>query len=104
MGLIILVILIVLIIRHKRDKAWAEEYSVPYSGLNNDEDLPKVLRDDDNLDTKSINDFEENTEELTKEQAREKFLNNYNNDNSYDDYKEVDYTSKRKKHKGKRFK
>ena len=103
-GLIILIIIIVLIIRHKRDKAWAEEYSVPYSGLNNDEDLPKLLRDEDyNFDTESINDFGEN-EELTKEQAREKFLNNYNTDNNYDDYNEVEDTPRRKKHKGKRFK
>ena len=104
-GLIILVIIIVLIIRHRRDKSWAKQYSLPFSGLNNDEELPKLLRDDnDNFDTKSINNFVENEEELTKEQAREKFLNNYNNDSNYDNYKEVEYTPRRKKHKGKRFK
>ena len=104
-GFVILVIIIVLIIRHRRDKAWTEEYSVPFSGLNNEEELPKLLRDDEvDFNTKSTNDLDENEEELTKEQAREKFLNSYNNDSSYNDYKEIDVTPIRKKHKGKRFK
>lgn len=107
-ALIVLIVAIVLIIRHRRDKAWAEEYSVPFSGLNDDEELPKLLRDDDNnLDKDSINGFDENEEELTKEQAREKFLNNYNKDNNYNnynEYEELEETPKRKKNKGKRFK
>ena len=100
-GFVILVIIIVLIIRHRRDKAWAEEYSVPFSGLNDDEDLPKVLRDDKEDDRTELDETEQ---ELTKEQAREKFLNNYNSDNSYEDYDEIEENPKRKRHKGKRFK
>lgn len=96
--LIILVIAVAVIIRYKRNKAWAEEYAVPFSELN-EEDLPKVLR---NNNEDSISKFNEEEQELTKEQAREKFLNNYNTD--YKDYDEVEDTSKRKKHKGKRFK
>ena len=104
-GLVISVIIVVLIIRHRRDKAWAEEYSVPFLGLNNEEELPKLLKDDeDDFNTESINGFDENEQELTKEQAREKFLNSYNNDSNYNDYNEIENTPRRKRHKGKRFK
>lgn len=96
---IILVIVIILIIKHKKSEKWAEEYSVPFAGLNEDE-LPKELKDNKEI----INELDGYEEELSKEQAREKFLKNYNNENSYNDYDKSEDTSKRKKHKGKRFK
>lgn len=95
----ILVIVIILIIRHKKNERWAEEYSVPFAGLNEDE-LPKELKDN----KESINELDGYEDELSKEQAREKFLKNYNNNNNYNDYDKSEDIPKRKKHKGKRFK
>ena len=46
---------------------------------------------------------DEEEPELTKEQAREKFLNNYNNDMEEEE-ELIEETQKRRKHKGKRFK
>ena len=94
---VIVIIIIILVIRHRRNKAWAEEYTVPYSGLNNNED--GYYGDDYEDET----DYEENEEpKISKEKAREKFLNNYNSDN-IDYYREIEDTP-RKRHKGKRFK
>lgn len=99
-AIIILIFIIVLIIRHRRNKVWAEEYSVPFSGLNDDENDNNQLEDfDDNMNY--IGDAEE---QLSKEQAREKFLNNYNNNYNDENDEEIEETPKRKKHKGKRFK
>lgn len=100
-GLFVFIIAIVAIVKHRQNKAWAEEYSVPYSGLNDDED--EFLQENEEIQN-TVNDNQENdfTEEpLTKEKARETFLNNYNNSyDEMDDYEE----RPRRKHKGKRFK
>lgn len=100
-GLIVFVIVIVAVIKHKQNKAWAEEYSVPYSGLNDDED--EFLQENEEIQN-TVNNSQENDineESLSKEKARETFLNNYNN--SYDEID--DYGERpRRKHKGKRFK
>lgn len=100
-GLLVFIIAIVAIVKHRQNKAWAEEYSVPYSGLNDDED--EFLQENEEIQN-TVNDNQENdfTEEpLTKEKARETFLNNYNNSyDEMDDYEE----RPRRKHKGKRFK
>ena len=104
LALIILIVIIVLIIRHKRNKTLEEEYSVPFSGLN-DEDLPKVLRnteEDNDEDNDTEEDINENGEELTKEKAREEFLNSYNTENLDEEIEEE--KPRRKKSKGKRFK
>lgn len=100
-SLLVFIIVIIAIVKHRQNKAWAEEYSVPYSGLNDDED--EFLQENEEIqntaNNNSENDF--NEEPLTKEKARETFLNNYNN--SYDEID--DYGERpRRKHKGKRFK
>lgn len=100
-GLLVFIIVIIAVIKHKQNKAWAEEYSVPYSGLNDDED--EFLQENEEIQN-TVNNSQENNineESLSKEKARETFLNNYNN--SYDEID--DYEEKpRRKHKGKRFK
>lgn len=100
-SLLVFIIVIIVIVKHRQNKAWAEEYSVPYSGINDDED--EFLQENEEIqntaNNNSKNDF--NEEPLTKEKARETFLNNYNN--SYDEID--DYGERpRRKHKGKRFK
>lgn len=100
-SLLVFIIVIIAIVKHRQNKAWAEEYSVPYSGINDDED--EFLQENEEIqntaNNNSENDF--NEEPLTKEKARETFLNNYNN--SYDEID--DYGERpRRKHKGKRFK
>ena len=100
-GLLVFIIAIVAIVKHRQNKAWAEEYSVPYSGINDDEDefLQENEEIQNTVDNNPENDFSE--EPLTKEKARETFLNNYNN--SYDEID--DYGERpRRRHKGKRFK
>ena len=100
-GLLVFIIAIVAIVKHRQNKAWAEEYSVPYSGINDDEDefLQENEEIQNTVDNNPENDFSE--EPLTKEKARETFLNNYNN--SYDEI--YDYVERpRRRHKGKRFK
>ena len=84
-GVIVFIIIIALIIRHKNNKEWADEYTVPFSGLNNDDEL--------------IDNNKYGEENWTKEKARKQFLDNYDNTNIYHDQERV---SKRK-HKGKRF-
>ena len=100
-GLLVFIIAIVAVVKHRQNKAWAEEYSVPYSGLNDDED--EFLQENEEIQN-TVNDSQENDfneEPLTKEKARETFLNNYNN--SYDEMD--DYGERpRRRHKGKRFK
>ena len=89
-GVIVLIVIIALIIKHRRNKAWAEEYTVPFSGLNDDDDY----EDDDYREEDNIN--EEET--WTKESARKQFLDDY--ENVYQDQERAS----RRKHKGKRFK
>ena len=97
-GVAIIVLIIYLIVRHKRRQAWAEEYTVPYTGSNGDDFI-----DDDNYD--NYNNQYENEDngivktkemrEQEKERIRKQFLDNYNNDEE---------ERPRKKNKGKRFK
>ena len=91
-GIIILIIVIALIIKKRRNDTWAEEYTVPFSGMNDDDDFVE----DDNYQEKTYEDDEENT--WTKESARKQFLDDY--DNTYLDQERAS----RRKHKGKRFK
>ena len=81
-------IVIFFIIRHRRNKAWAEEYALPFSGLDDDENM-NYIKDD--------------TTQFTKEQAREKFLDNYNAEDYENEYEEIE-EPKRKRHKAKRYK
>ena len=93
-GVIVLLIIIALIIRHRKNKAWAEEYTVPFSGLNDEDNF---IEDEYQEDDEST----ENDKEIwTKEKARKQFLEDYDNGNIYHDQERAS----RKKHKGKRFK
>ena len=115
--LLIIAIIVFVIIRRRRNKILAEEYSVPFSGLNNDDydENANQLEDfDQNMNYKPNQNIEETTEDEeeyesdieqieetddTKAKIRAEFLKNYN----LDDYEEVEKT-KRRKSKGKRFK
>ncbi len=92
-AVIVLIIIISLIVRHRKNKAWAEEYTVPYSGLNDDD----YENDNDDYEEDDV-DSDEETGTWTKEAARKQFLDDY--DNSYHDQERAS----RKKHRGKRFK
>ena len=97
---VIIIISIILIVRHRKNRILAEDYSVPFSGLNDKQENNQLEDYDENMNeikNKDIN------EDLPKEQARKEFLDNYNMDNS-EDYEETEETLKRKRHKGKRFK
>lgn len=91
---IILIIVIAIIIKNRRNKAWAEEYTMPFGGLDDNDE-------EDEFTDNSYQD-EENSEEKentwTKESARKQFLDDY--DNIYQDQERAS----RRKHKGKRFK
>ena len=94
-----IIVVIIAIIRHRRNQEWDDyEYDEDYD--NEQEKNNKQLEEyDDNMNY--IGDEEKPG--LTKEQAREKFLNNYNNDMEEEE-ELIEETQKRKKHKGKRFK
>ena len=96
-GIIIvaMVIIIIIVIAKKRDRELTQEYSIPFSGLNSEDDDENNYWDE-NTENKDNEIFQENKEDL-----RQEFLDNYNNEN--DDY--VEEKPRRKgKHKGKRFK
>ena len=104
-GAVLIVIIIVLLVKRKRDKEYEEEYvedtideleenETEYEeDDDDDEQLPKAFRNKSKYEDK----YE--YEEMTKENARKKFLDGYNST----DY---DYKEERTKtrHKGKRFK
>lgn len=92
-GVAIIVLIIYLIVRHKRRQAWAEEYTVPYTGSNGDDFIDDDYEDEEvgMVKTKEMREQE-------KERIRKQFLENYNNDDDDDDERP------RKKNKGKRYK
>lgn len=94
---VILIIIIVIVVKRRRNRQWEEEYTVPFSGINESKE-----------EENSIDEIEENEDiGFTKEQAREKFLSNYNKNYDEDElesYEEMEEPTKKKKHKGKRFK
>lgn len=100
-AVIVIIIVIIAIIRHRRNQEWDDDYEYDEDddyeseyGKNNNQ----LEEYDDNMNY--IGDEEE--PELTREQAREKFLNNYNN--MEEEEEQIEETQKKKKHKGKRFK
>lgn len=97
-----IIIVIIAVIRHRRNQEWDDDYGYDEDADYDDkyEENNNQLEDYDN-NMNYIGDEEEN--ELTKEQAREKFLNNYNNDIEEEEDL-MEETQKKKKHKGKRFK
>ena len=60
-SLLVFIIVIIAIVKHRQNKAWAEEYSVPYSGINDDED--EFLQENEEIqntaNNNSENDFNE---------------------------------------------
>lgn len=92
-------VIVFFIIRYRRNRTWAEDYSMPYDGLNNEEDY--YYGDDYEEIEDKFEEFEEDNKEISKKQAREEFLDNYETGSYEDEYEEVDRT---KRHRGKRFK
>lgn len=104
-GVVVFIIIIALIVRHRRNKAWAEEYTVPFSGLNDEDEFvddKKYQKEQESEDEKinNVENVDDNEEVWTKEKARKQFLDDYDNSNMYHDQERA---SKRK-HRGKRFK
>lgn len=136
---IVIIIAIILIIRHRRNKEWAEDYTMPYGGLDDDdyndeynyddnynmnfnngnitfdddEEIQEVepLEEVNQLEAEDIlnkntenHDQEKTPEELEKERIRQQFLSNYENEGLGFDDDDSNYESRKRRHKGKRFK
>ena len=86
--LIIFAIIISFIIKRKKDNEFAEEYTVPYCGINNNDEQENQKVDTDNL---------------SKEDLKKKFLDNYNSYN-YEDEMVEEEKIRKGRYKGKRFK
>lgn len=118
--IILFAIILFLVIRNRRNKNIAEEYSgVSLYGKSHKsdekekEELPKALKEkkEERIDTQEVEqnskeeqeDDEESIENMPKEKLKEKFLNNYSNyEEEYEENNKE--TKKKEKHKGKRFK
>lgn len=118
-AVVILAIVIYLVIRHKRNNAWAEDYMMPYSSDRSDDGFVEDYnnQENNNFDNSDINSNNANAsdknlendnikedDQISKQKAREMFLSGY-------DHKEENYESnyerprvKRHHSKGKRFK
>lgn len=94
---IIVIIVIIVIIKKRRNRNW--EYNEEYEEDDEIENDHNQLEDYDD-EMKYI----EKDKELSKEEARKKFLENYDNDKVSNSYKDIEEEPKAKKHKGKRFK
>lgn len=80
--------------RHRRNKRFEEEYTgIPFSGINEEEN-DELWKD---------NQKEERIEELSKEELKNKYFENYDNTGNSEDFYEEE-KPRRAKHKGKRFK
>ena len=97
---IIVIIVIIVIIKKRRNRDWEyDDYDENYEDDDEIENAHNQLEDYDD-EMKYI----EEDKELSKEEARKKFLENYdNNDKISNSYKDID-EPKAKRHKGKRFK
>ena len=106
-ALVILTIAIVLIIRHRRNSYWDDDYEEDEEdlGQENDEDINKI--NDDEVSEQKLDETVHNTDDegtiWTKEQAREKFLDNYSNLDVFEE-EQVNKKIINRKQKGKRFK
>ncbi|MGN1296840.1 MAG: cadherin-like beta sandwich domain-containing protein [Clostridia bacterium] len=102
-AVVVIIIIIIGIIKYRRNQEWDDDYEYDEDDDDYENEYEKnnnqLEEYDDNMNY--IGDEEEI--ELTKEQAREKFLNNYNNDIEEEE-ELIEEMTKRKKHKGKRFK
>ena len=96
---ILIAIILFIVIRHKRNKKLAEEFSgAYYYGRDDEEEYEKEEYDDDYEEY-----GEDEIEKMPREKVKEKFLNNYTSGVDTD-FKEEYRATRRKKHKGKRFK
>lgn len=109
-GGIVLALIVLIIIIKKIRKRRNEEFDEEYEDEEDEEYSPYIDLDDEDENEKQSNQLEDfdndmnyiiEEPELTKEQARKEFLNNYNNDIIEE---EIEEEPKKKKHKGKRFK
>lgn len=115
-AVVVIGIIVFVVIRRKRNKNIAKEFSIPYSNLNNDDDnliesedeMPKVLvrAGYKNHDEEKVEHNEENselTDEATKkmdiQKIREEYLNNFNNQENKEQVK----SSRVIRRKGKRY-
>ena len=108
--IIIIAFIIFIIVRHRRNKRWEEEYSMPFSDLDDDknqledyDENMKMIDKEEDTSEQDINEEDEViSEENDKEVIKKEFLNNYNSNNEYEDWEKE--KTKHKRHKGKRFK
>lgn len=102
-GAVIVLIIIFLIVRHRRNKKWEEEYSTPFSTLNDDDNIYKNQLEDFDENMKPTKRKEIRDSHQDKKAAKEEYLNNFNSNN--DEYSEwQEETVKKRRTKGKRFK
>ena len=96
---LILIIVIIIIIKKRKNRDWEyDDYDENYEEddeIENDHNQLEDYDDDMNYVGKE--------KELSKEDARKKFLENYDNDKVSNSYKDIE-EPKAKRHKGKRFK
>lgn len=107
-AIVIIAIIIFVIIRSKRNRAFAQEYTVPFDGLNDDNDYIDEYEEDYEDEYEDVDELnyeeDEYSEalELSKEELKKKFLDNYD---AYDyEDEDIEERTKRKRHKAKRFK
>lgn len=95
---IIVIIVIIVIIKKRRNRDWEyDDYDEYDETVENENNQLEDYDDDTN--------YIKEDKELSKEEARKKFLENYdNNDKIANSYKDIDEETRAKKHKGKRFK
>ena len=96
---IIVIIVIIVIIKKRRNRDWGyDDYDENYEEDDEIENNHNQLEGyDDNMN------YVGEEKELSKEDARKKFLENYDNDKVSNSYKDIE-EPKAKRHKGKRFK
>ena len=109
-------IIIAIIVIRRRNRNIAEEYSgIGFYGNDEDEeDMPKAFResgyqeeDAEEIEQEQEEQTEENFEAMSKDELKEKFLNEYHSgmDVEFEDNNNIYHDKRRKgKHKGKRFK
>ena len=108
-AVVVIAIIVFLIIRHKRNQGFAEEYSgVPFSGLNEDEDWQNSNQgweDDEQQEVKEeeMEQDESTLDNLSQEELKNRYLDNYNKDSLEENFYEEEKPRKTR-HKGKRFK
>lgn len=94
---IIVIIVIIVIIKKRRNRDWE------YDNYEDDDEIENAHNQLEDYDDEMK--YIEEDKELSKEEARKKFLENYdNNDKIANSYKDIDEETRAKKHKGKRFK